>query len=73
VIDEQTMTCIVGEDIELITINKRDEADVAKLLARSQAKLVDTWKHQSFAWNKFIHDRCRILSLTSHRLVCNRQ
>ena len=72
-IDKRPMTCVVGEDIELITINKRDEADVAKLLAHSRAKLVDTWRHQAFPWSKCIHDRHYISSLTLRRLVCNRQ
>jgi uncharacterized SAM-dependent methyltransferase len=73
VIHERPMICKAGEEIELITIKTRDEADVAKLLARSQAELVDTWRHQSFAWSEGSCDRCYNSSLTLHRLVRNRQ
>lgn len=68
VIDERPVTCKVGEDIELITINKRDEADVAKLLAHSRAELVDTWRHESLPWSKCIRERRYSVLLISHQV-----
>ncbi|PSN61239.1 hypothetical protein BS50DRAFT_681043 [Corynespora cassiicola Philippines] len=54
VIGKRTIACEAGEDIELITIHKRDGADVAKLLVHSRSELVDAWSHQAFAWSWYV-------------------
>jgi uncharacterized SAM-dependent methyltransferase len=53
--------CSTREDIKLITNSKRDEADVAKLLVHSRAKLVGSWRYPLFPWRKFV---CPIITLS---------
>lgn len=73
VINDRPVPCKIGEDIDLITISKRDEEDVAKLLVRSEAQLVDIWRHPTFPWSKYQLDRHFNESLNLHRLVRYRQ